>query len=151
MIKEYEYLHGVVLTRLCCQSRHPISIRPFNKGYSSFVLNNSAGLYIKYSGRRLTPWRFTMAKAHQEEILSLYQSFGEVFVALVCHLDGVAILSFSELKQILDEIHYENEWISISRMKNEMYTVSASNGSLKYKVGLNSCPDKILNHLLQTV
>ncbi|MBI2273572.1 MAG: hypothetical protein HYU70_07235 [Bacteroidetes bacterium] len=148
MIKEYEYLHGVVFTRLCSVSQREISIRPFKDvGYSSYVINNAAGLYIKYSGKRLSPWRFTVKKTHQDEIVELYNSFGEVFIALVCHLDGVVILSYSELKKILNKIHDENEWISVARKKNKMYTVCASNGDLKYKIGLQSCPDKIMDHL----
>lgn len=150
MIKEYEYLHGVVFARLCSMVGREISIRPYKeRGYSSYIVNNSAGLYIKYSGKRLSPWRFTLTKAHQREIQELHTAFGEVFVALVCNLDGVVILNHNELKTILDEIHDETEWISVARTKNKMYTVCASDGELTYKVGLNSCPHKIANYIFK--
>jgi hypothetical protein len=147
MIKEYEYLHGVVFSRLCSVSEIAFSIAPFKKErYSAYTLNNKAGLYIKYSGKRLTPWKFTLAQSHQNEILEMYNKFGEVFIALVCYLDGVVLLNFKELKAILDDQHGDSEWISISRRRNEMYSVSASNRKLGFKISKASCPDKIVNY-----
>lgn len=144
MIKEYEYLHGVVFTRLCSIYGFNVSIKPFkNDGYSSYVINDKAGLYIKYCGKRLTPWRFSFAKSHQNEIEEMHMAYGEVFVALVCYLDGVVMLSYAELKKILDTLHDEHEWISVSRPKNKMYCVAASDGELDFKVGKTSCPDKV--------
>ena len=145
MIKEYEYLHGVVFSRLCSISEVELFIKPFkNEGYSSYVFNNKAGLYIKYSGRRLTPWQFTITKSQQNEILEMYTRFGEVFIALVCYLDGVVLLNFKELRLILDDIHDDSEWISVSRRRNQMYSVSASDGKLGFKISKSSCPDKII-------
>ncbi len=149
MIKEYEYLHGVVFNRLCSVSEVNLHIRPYKPGgYSSYIINNKAGLFIKYSGKRLTPWRFTFTKAHQDEIQEIQKRFGEVFIALVCHLDGVVVLSFEELKKILDEIHEESEWISVSRRRNKMYSVAASDGKLDFKVSKSSCPEKIVSFFL---
>ena len=148
MIKEYEYLHGVVFNRLCSAYSFEVSIKPLKEdGYSSYVLNKTAGLHIKYSSKRLTPWRFTFSKANQDEILIMKKRFGEVFVALVCNLDGVVVLDFDELKALLDIGHDENEWLSISRRKNKMYSVAAANGKLDFKIGMNSCPDKIVDYL----
>lgn len=148
MIKEYEYLHGVVFTRLCGNFGKEISVRPYREGgYSSFVLNGKVGLYIKYSGKRLPTWRFTVAKPHQIEIQDMYTEFGEVFTALVCHLDGVALINHAELKDILDDDHEGTEWISVKRQRGQMYSVCASNGKLKYKISLSSCPDKVLDFL----
>src|ERR1700722_16325228 len=140
MIKEYEYLHGVVFCRLCRVPEVNISISPYNcNGNSSYVLNNKAGLYIKYSGKRLTPWTFTFTEAHQDEVLEMNRRFGEVFVAFVCNLDGVAVLNFKELKNILDDIHDEHEWVGISRTRNKMYSLKASDGKLDFKVSMTSC------------
>lgn len=148
MIKEYEYLHGVVFTRLCSNFDKAVHIRPYSKnGYSAYVVNECAGLYIKYCGKRLTPWRFSLSENHQREILELHERFGEVFIALVCYLDGVVILNYKELKIILDEVHEGHEWISVARKKNEMYTLCASDGKLGFKVSKTSCPDKVFAYL----
>jgi hypothetical protein len=151
MIKDYEYLHGVVFSRLCNVQGLEISIRPYgSSGYSAYVLNVCAGLYIKYSTKRLTPWRFTMLKAHRDDMLEMKESFGEVFTALVCNLDGVVVLSFEELGIILGDIHETAGWISVSRRKRGMYSISGSSGRLESKVGLRSCPDKIVDYLAST-
>lgn len=148
MIKEYEYLHGVVFTRLCSNFEVDVFIKPYNKqGYSSFVLNNRAGLYIKYSGKRLAPWRFTFLKTHQDEILEMYKELGEVFIALVCKLDGVAVLNFSEFKAILNDTSKSHEWLSVTRKRNTMYSVAASDGKLDFKISKMSCPNKIIPYL----
>jgi len=151
MIKDYEYLHGVVFSRLCSVQGECITIEPYPiSGYnSSYIVNNHTGLYIKYSGKRLTPWRFTFLKSQQDEIQSLYNEFGEVFIALVCNLDGVAVLNYAELKEILDHQHGDFEWISVSKTKRKMYSVSGSDGKLDFKVSLTSCPDKIITYLKQ--
>jgi len=144
MIKEYEYLHGVVFNRLCNVFEMELSIKPLNKkGYSAYILNNKAGLYIKYSGKRLTPWRFTFLKSHHEEIEKMYTRFGEVFIALVCYLDGIVMLNYAELKTILDHAHKDSEWLNISRRKNKMYSVTGTDGTLDFKVSKTSCPDKV--------
>lgn len=147
MIKEYEYLHGVVFSRICSVPEVEVSIRPYDhRGYSSFILNQSTGLYIKYSGKRLTPWGFTLTKSHLDEIREMHKKFGEVFISLVCYLDGVVVLSYKELERLIEP--YENScWISVSRRKNKMYSVSSSKGELDFKISKSSCPDKILSYL----
>lgn len=148
MIKEYEYLHGVVFNRLCNVTTIPINIRPFKpEGYSSYIINDSAGLFIKYSSKRLSPWRFTFQKSHQVEISEMQKRYSEVFIALVCNLDGVVVLNHSELKLILDDDHKDSEWMSVSRTRNKMYTVAASDGKLGFKISKTSCPDKIVSFL----
>lgn len=148
MIKEYEYLHGVVFNRLSNNYEIEISIKPFKRtGYSSYILNKHVGLYIKYSGKRLSPWRFSLTSAHYKEIQELNLTNKEVFIALVCNLDGIVVLNYKELCEIINWSKDSSDWISISRTKNKMYSVSASDGRLDYKIPLNSCPEKIIRYL----
>lgn len=148
MIKEYEYLHGVVFSRLCNVYGTSVSIRPYTEqGYSSYVVNDVTGLYIKYSGKRLNPWRFSFTEGHQNEILRMHQEYGQVFIALVCNIDGVVVLSYKEFKEILDEEHSAHEWVSVSRTKRKMYSVAGSDGKLEYKISRSSCPDKIIDYV----
>jgi hypothetical protein len=58
----------------------------------------------------------------------------------------VVVLNYSELKQLID-INEDSCWISISRRKNKMYSVSSVKGELNLKIGKSSCPDKIISHL----
>jgi hypothetical protein len=148
MIKEFEFYHGTVFSQIFHSLDRNISIRPYNKSdNASYVINNNTGIYIKYSTKRLTPWRFSFLKRHQDEILEMKNNLTEIFLLLVCNNDGIVILSFNDLKRILNETHQEIEWVSVSRNKRQMYTVCGSDGDLKFKISQNDFPSKIFNWL----
>ena len=145
MIKEFEFFHGVVFARILHYAGESVSIKPYpTQDNSSYVINDRVGIYIKYSSKRLTPWRFSFLKRHQDEITEMKNKFEEVFLLLVCNNDGVVVLSFKELSIILNDVHEEIEWVSVVRNKREMYTVRGSDGELKFKIGRNEFPHKIL-------
>lgn len=149
MIKEFEFYHGIVFARILHGTNKEVKIRPYpSSDNASYVLNDKIGIYIKYSSKRLTPWRFTFKKEHQDEIELMQKDLKEVFLLLVCNDDGVVCLSSSELKKILDDQHDPIEWITAKRHKREMYSVKGSNGKLGFKIGPNDFPQKIfdVNH-----
>jgi hypothetical protein len=144
MIKDFEFYHGLVFARILHGTQRPLSVRPFQSvSNASYIINDAVGIYIKYSSKRMTPWRFTFKKEHQDEIDILKSKFKSVFLILVCYDDGVVCLSYSELKQLLDNQHDPIEWISATRHKREMYSVKGSNGELDFKIGQNDFPEKI--------
>ncbi len=144
MIKEFEFFHGLVFARILHGTQCPLYIRTFQSvSNASYVVNDTIGIYIKYSAKRMTPWRFTFMKDHQEELDLLKSNFKNVFLVLVCNDDGVVCLSYSELTKILDNQHDPIEWISATRHKREMYSVRGSNGELDFKIGQNDFPEKI--------
>ncbi len=148
MIKEFEFYHGVVFSKMLHSIQEGISLRSFpSEDNASYIINNNIGIYIKYSAKRLSPWRFTFQQRHQDEILEIRKNTGSVFLLLVCNDDGIVTLSFEELKGILDENHEPVEWISVSRSKREMYAVGGSNGSLKFKIGKQDFPSKIFTQI----
>ena len=147
MLKKFEFYHGAVLSRLV-HGDVPVKIHThLTKSNASYVLNDSVGLYIKHSTKRMTPWRFSFQESHQNEIQEMKDKFKEVFLVLVCHDDGFVTLSFEELKNLLDEQYDEVEWIAVSRRPREKYFVSGTDGKLKYKIGENEFLDKILGSL----
>jgi hypothetical protein len=144
MIRDFEFFHGLVFARILHGMQRPISIRTFQSvSNASYVINDAIGIYIKYSSKRMTPWRFTFKKEHQGEIDLLKSSFRSVFLILVCNDDGVVCLSYVELKEILDNQHDPIEWISATRHKREMYSVKGSNGELACKIGQSEFPEKV--------
>jgi hypothetical protein len=146
MIREYELYHGAALARLASHARVPLSIhRPDAAANSSYIINEKVGIYLKYCTKRLSPWRFTFLREHQDEIQTLRESVPDTFLLLVCYRDGIVVLSYNELKQILDTTHKESEWISVSRTKRRMYTLKGSDGALSCKVGRADFPKKILD------
>jgi hypothetical protein len=146
MIKEFEFFHGLVFARILHATQRPLSIKPFQSvSNSSYVVNDSIGVFIKYTSKRMTPWRFTFKREHQEEIDLMKSQLPKVFLLLVCNDDGIVCLDFSELKKILDEQISPIEWISATRHKRQMYAVKGSNGKLDFKIGQNDFPHKIFD------
>ena len=144
MIKEFEFYHGAVLSQLI-HADIPVSVKLYpTKSNASYIVNGRVGVYVKHCAKRMSPWRFSFQKSHQDEILKMKNDLGEMFLALVCHDDGIAVLSFNELKMILNEVHEDTEWISVTRKPREKYTVKGSDGKLKYKIGDNEFPKKVL-------
>jgi hypothetical protein len=143
MIHEFEFYHGAVLTKIALGGKDS-SIRSYESpSRSSYVIDGKIGLYIKHSTSRLTPWTFSFAKEHQDEIEKMEKELGDVFVALVCDKDGIACLNFKELKVVLDEVHGESEWIRVSRRPREKYTIKGSDGKLGFKVAYSDFPAKL--------
>lgn len=146
MIKEFEFFHGLVFARILHATQSPLSIRPFpSASNASYIVNQNIGIYIKYSSKRMSPWRFSFKSEHQMEIELMNKDLGAVFLLLVCNDDGIICLSYPELKQILDDQHDAIEWISATRNKREMYSVKGSDGKLGFKIGANDFPGKLFN------
>jgi hypothetical protein len=146
VIKEFEFFHGVVFARILHGTQRLVSIRAFEpSSNASYVLNDTIGIYIKYSSKRMTPWRFTFSPEHKREIEKLCASVPKIFVALVCNDDGVVCLSYAELKTVLDDHRENHQWISAIRHRREMYSIEGSDGSLEFKVGKNDFPGKLFS------
>ena len=144
MIREFEFFHGVVFARILHGVQRSVEVSTFpTNSNSSYVLDQAIGIYIKYSSKRMTPWRFTFRQDHQDEINEMRKQLGSVFLILVCNDDGIVCLSYSELKQILDEQHDSLEWVSATRRPREMYAIKGSNGRLEFKIGANEFPAKL--------
>ena len=152
MIKEFEFYHGTVFTKLLHSTASGCSIKRYpTPDNAAYVIDQKIGIYIKYSTKRMSPWRFSFQKRHQEELLEMKYNLGNVFLLLVCNDDGVVTLSFEEVKRILDETHEEVEWISIARNKREMYSVAGSDGKLDFKIGKDDFPSKIFGQAHQEI
>lgn len=143
MGRDFESFHGLTLIKIIHFKKiNSISLysSPSN---SSYVLNDNIGIFIKHSAKRLSPWRFSFLKEHQNEIKKMSEELEKVFVLLVCNDDGVVCLSYRELKLILDGEHDEIEWISASRKKREHYIIKGSDGKLKFRIGPGDFPKKV--------
>jgi hypothetical protein len=151
MIRDFEKYHGAVLTRLVhALPGVTLELYPGLGGNSAYVIDKCVGLYIKYSTKRLTPWTFTFMKDQQDEIHEMASVLDQIFIALVCHDDGIACLSHKELKSILDEVYDPAEWVRVSRRPKEKYAISGSDGKLKGKIGENEFPVKLSEFLVPT-
>lgn len=149
-MREYERFHGLVLGRIVRDARPSITIGSFkSEDKSTYVLNNCLGLYIKYSSKRLSPWQFSFQKPHLEEIESLNRTFGQVCVSLVCGNDGVTVLTYQELRAVLDKQGEQSGWVSVRRKRSGMYDVHGSDGKLRFKIAQSDCPKKVFECLVR--
>jgi len=142
-IKEYEFFNGVVLNKLIRKGK-PLNIDIFpSSSQNTFILDGKVGIYIKYSKKLTSPWRFTFLREHQEEFKIMSQLCSSSFLILVCNKDGIVCIDNKTLKNILDDNHAEVEWISASRLARESYSVKGSDGKLKFKINISDFPKNI--------
>ena len=145
MIKPVELYHGAVLVRLAqCKIARHITISSYpSPSRCSYVIDGEIGIYIKHSAARMTPWSFNFTKAHQAEIQDMTKNLEQVFVILVCGKDGIACLSYQELKGVLDYEYNQNEWVKASRYLGEKYRITGSDGKLKHKIADSHFPQRL--------
>ena len=145
MISEQQQFHGPVFIELTQNSKKPVQIESLKGHYENTAYAiNGVGVFIKHSSKRMTPWKFSFYKNHQDTILELKKIFDEVVVILVCGKDGFVGLDFLELKNILNEVHDEIEWIKIDRRIRTQYSVSGTDGKLGFKITRDNFLKKIL-------
>jgi|TARA_Y100000294_G_scaffold92540_1_gene86258 hypothetical protein len=145
-INEYQFFNGVVLNGLVRKGK-PLKIDVFpSSGNNAFTINEKVGIYIKYSKKVISPWRFTFLKEHQDEFKIMSELLTS-FLILVCNKDGIVCINSITLKKILDTKHESVEWISAARLKRESYEVKGSDGKLKFKININDFPRHVINKL----
>ena len=105
---------------------------------NSILVKNSEdeflGIYIKYTKKNRSPWNFNFVKDHQEEIEILNELCKDCFIAFVCGTDGIALLSYNELKQLLDDNFEDSERIGINRKPRGNYWLKGRDGKLEKSV-----------------
>jgi hypothetical protein len=144
MISEFEFFHGAVLARMLHTTQQTIVVAPYSEfDNASYIINESTGVYIKYSTKRLSPWRFSFQKRHHEKILEMKRDLGEVFVVLVCNDDGAVVLTFEEFQEVVKSDSTTGQWISAARNRGQMYLIKGSDGQLSFKVGKDEFSEKI--------
>ena len=134
-LREVEFYHGCVFSRLA-QLDAGISIKrlkDFSQGF--YILSGKLPVYIKHTTKKLSPWRFSFHKTHQDELQSLKSKHGFALIVFVCGHDGICCLEFDRFKNILDYVHEDVEWVAIRRKRGEKYAVSGKDGELKGKIG----------------
>jgi hypothetical protein len=136
MISEFEFFHGVTFAHILHAAQREVRIKSFNAlDNAAYVLDGTKGIYIKYSTKRLSPWRFSFQQRHVEQILSMKEALGSAFLVLVCNDDGIVVLSFDEITEILGGTGDAVEWVSATRSRRKMYSIKGSRGELSLKVG----------------
>ena len=144
MSAEFEFFHGSVLAGILHATQQTMTVAPYSASdNASYVINGTKGIYIKYSTKRLSPWRFSFQKRHHETILQMKCDLENVFVVLVCNDDGAVVLSFEEFQRVAKGDSGAGQWISAARNRGQMYLIKGSDGKLALKIGKDEFAKKI--------
>jgi hypothetical protein len=146
--------HGYVISQIVLEisqipgTRVCVSEGITRSGYEVTVYNEGRlagkfGLFIKFSTKRASPWRYSFTLDHQTEIDILYKEYGEVFMVFVNKDDGAACMSHELLKQILDDNHEEVEWVAIKSKLRTQYSISGKDGKLDKKISRTDFPRSV--------
>jgi hypothetical protein len=87
----------------------------------------SASVLFKYSTRRKSPWYFTVAREQFEALRGRAPvlPLSRRYFALVCHMDGVCLISLEEFLEIVTVKRSESQWgLSVSRPQASRFRVS---------------------------
>ena len=144
MISDTTRYHGIVFSEIARKERNVLIDQFDSKSSSSYIING-VGLFIKYSTKRMSPWHFTFIKDHQHEIEKIKSRHNHIVIALVCGNDGIAALSYDELKQVLDHNIEDVERITVRRPPRGKYRVSGTDGEMDRTIGISDFPGKLFH------
>lgn len=133
MIHEFEKYHGVAMRQLVVEAGSQglfFRVEDSRGRLNSFVVNNQVGLHIKHSSKRMPPWQFTFDAENCQELTSLGEHAGQIWIALVCGPDGVVCLTYDEFQTVNPEDCEATAFLRIDRDKRAMYRVRGSEGAL---------------------
>jgi hypothetical protein len=147
-IASASYHYGVALFQLLEKDKGlHLSSFPTQSKNSYSVGKNLVGIYMKYSNKNSSPWTFSFSRQHQEELRIMSEMHAHTFLVLICGKDGITCISYKELKMVLDEFYEESEWIKLSRLSGQSYTLKGHDGVLNHKLSTTNYPRDILASL----
>lgn len=133
MIDKQDFYHGVVVLRLLDDER-VIKVRKQELGY---LVNDEIFVFIKYSTKSGTPWRFTITDSDISRLQTLASGHKRLYLAFVCGGDGICPVSWKDAELLIGNTL---SWISVTRKFNESYGVAGTNGQLSRKVPVQQWP-----------
>lgn len=87
----------------------------------------NASVLFKYSTRRKSPWYFTVAREQFEALRDRAPALplSRRYFALICHKDGVCLISLEEFLEFVTVKRGESQWgLSVSRREASSYRLS---------------------------
>jgi hypothetical protein len=133
MIDKLEFYHGAAIVRIVEDAR----CRSIRKHEAGYLINGDRLLYLKYTTKEHSPWRFSVSEEDREHFASGKNGFGVWVLGLVCGGDGVCAVRWEQLTTLLGDT---GGWLAAKRVFGGCYAVSGSCGNLERKVALNQWP-----------
>ena len=136
MTPDYQFYHGALLHEIVITagSELRIELRNLHGRADAYVLDGSVGLLIKHSTMRITPWTFTFAKEHVDELRALRTGTKVCFVGFVCGDDGFVCVRDADLVSILSPTEKDVASVRVERRPRKMYRVSSGGKDFPGKI-----------------
>lgn len=139
MIPDVARYHGVVLRQLVIEASRPLVVSAVDShGRVDCFRVDRGVIHIKHSAKRLSPWQFTFVSDQLSELRRLRADHELVWVMLLCGIDGVAALRWSELESIINVSSSAAEWVKVSRSRNTQYRITGSAGELQRRKAMGT-------------
>jgi hypothetical protein len=130
MINDQEFLHGAAFLRLINYG-HRITLTHVPWIHSSIYLieteSKKSAILCKVSKKPKSAWSFTLSSQEESALTNLPSKYPEisVFIAFICHKDGICCIAEKRLRSVLDkDAGVNGQHISVSRQTYGSYHVS---------------------------
>jgi len=134
MLDKSAYYHGAAVIPILEDTRCR-SIRKL--GSLGYVVNDDTFLFIKYTTKERSPWRFTFDQEDIDRSVNMASEYRRLVFGFVCGSDGVCAIDWRQGRELLGS---KPGWIAAGRKHNHSYSVWGANGELKRKVSLGKWP-----------
>lgn len=136
MINDQEFLHGAALLRLINYGSrvtiiHASAIHPslylLETEYLLETDSSKSAILFKVSKKPKSAWSFTLSEQEELALNILHSKYHNlsIFIALICHKDGICCIAEKRLRSVLDrDTAVNGQHISVSRSTRGSYHVS---------------------------
>jgi hypothetical protein len=130
VINDCEFLEGAAFVRLVNYGQQ-VTITAASTIHSSTYLietdTHQSAVLFKHSKRPKSPWSFTLSSQEDDALKVLHSKYSNylVFIAFICHKDGICCVSKERLMSVIDTSKgIADQHISVSRKPRGSYYVS---------------------------
>jgi hypothetical protein len=130
VINDCEFLEGAAFIRLV-NSGYRVAIAHASVIHSSIYLieteSSKSAVLFKHSKKPKSAWSFTLSSQEEDALQILHNKYPDfsVFIALICHRDGICCVSQERLMSVMDKnTSIASQHISVSRQPRGSYYVS---------------------------
>lgn len=125
---ERNLYHGIVLSRLVRFRTEGALVRSEETfARSAYLVDGEHLLLVKYSTKRMSPWPFVFTGDQVAEIHDLDLERHDLWLVLVCGMDGIATLRWGEAEDCLVGYNADGGFsLHVARRRGSSYRVSGS-------------------------
>lgn len=153
MFNDQEFLQGAAFLRLINYGSQIAIAHAVNIHSSIYLIEtdgNTSAVLFKLSKKPKSAWSFTLTSQEESALITLYSKHPNVsvFIALICHKDGICCIPKERLWSVLDRnTGIDGQHISVSRQTHGSYHVSGpGRQQMEQTVPQNDWPRIVLSN-----